>query len=121
MCECAGFRPRQSPNPNSADAYKSRIRPILVLYCEPPLSQLEAMSGKSTSSSSKGGDYTVTSSGTNSNGNHYCHREYSSGGGYHYSNSDGSYYYNNPNGSTYYDNGKGGSTYTTPGGYKVQK
>ncbi|KAJ7189487.1 hypothetical protein GGX14DRAFT_580635 [Mycena pura] len=85
-------------------------------------------------------DYTVTSTGTNSQGNHYCHREYSSGEGsgqgsgqgsgegssqgsgqgYHYSNKDGSYYYSNPNGSTYYKNGES-STYTTPSGYVVKK
>nr|GAT57363.1 predicted protein [Mycena chlorophos] len=64
------------------------------------------MSGKSSSSSSKGGEYTVTGSGTNSSGNHYCNREYSNGSGYHYSNTNGSYYYSNPNGSTYYNNGR---------------
>ncbi|KAJ7158586.1 hypothetical protein C8R46DRAFT_1109613 [Mycena filopes] len=85
------------------------------------------MSGKSTSTSnsgSSGKDYTVTSSGTNSQGNHYCHRESDSGGGYHYSNNDGSYYYSNSNGSTYYNNGAadgGSSTYTSPSGYQVKK
>lgn len=61
-------------------------------------------------------------------GNHYCHRDYSSssnasssGGSqpsnnnsYHYSNSNGSYYYSNPDSSTYYNDGKGGATYTPP-------
>ncbi|KAI4133292.1 MAG: hypothetical protein LQ347_002235 [Umbilicaria vellea] len=74
--------------------------------------------------------YNVTSSGTNSQGNHYCHRDYSSsstsasGGGskssnnnsYHYSNSNGSYYYSNPNSSTYYNDGNGGAKYTPPSG-----
>ncbi|KAF7327964.1 F-box domain-containing protein [Mycena kentingensis (nom. inval.)] len=90
-----------------------------------PPSTLMSSNGKSSSSSSSsssgGQPYTVTSSGHNSSGNHYCHREYSTGGGYHYSNSDGSYYYSNPNGSTYYNNGNGGSTYTTPTGYQVKK
>ncbi|KAH2024858.1 hypothetical protein KXV65_008894 [Aspergillus fumigatus] len=44
-------------------------------------------------------DYTYKSSGTNSQGNHYCARDYGSGAAnsnsYHYSNSDGSYYYSN--------------------------
>ncbi|KAF7794766.1 hypothetical protein EIP86_005904 [Pleurotus ostreatoroseus] len=63
------------------------------------------------------GGYTTSSSGTNSQGNHYCHRDgSSSSSGYHYSNSDGSYYYNNPNGSTYYNSGSGYSQYTSPNG-----
>ncbi|KAJ7903345.1 hypothetical protein B0H14DRAFT_3421577 [Mycena olivaceomarginata] len=53
-------------------------------------------------------------------GNHYCHRESSSGGGYHYSNSSGSYY-SNPNGSTYYNTGSDSSTYTSPSGYTMKK
>ncbi|KAK7430214.1 hypothetical protein QQZ08_003189 [Neonectria magnoliae] len=67
-------------------------------------------------------NYSYKSSGTNSQGNHYCARDYGSGASnsnsYHYSNSpsDGSYYYSNPNGSTYHDNGHGGSTYTAPNG-----
>ncbi|OAA46839.1 hypothetical protein NOR_02475 [Metarhizium rileyi] len=65
-------------------------------------------------------DFTYKSSGTNSQGNHYCARDYGSGAAnsnsYHYSNSDGSYYYSNPNGSTYYNNGNGRSTYTPPSG-----
>ncbi|GBE89616.1 hypothetical protein BKA93DRAFT_351238 [Sparassis latifolia] len=69
-----------------------------------------------TTGSSSGKDYTVTSSGTNDQGNHYCHRESSGGSGYHYSNNNGSYYYQNPNGSTYYDSGKGYSQYTAPDG-----
>ncbi|KAJ7261807.1 hypothetical protein B0H12DRAFT_1013233 [Mycena haematopus] len=84
------------------------------------------MSNNHTNASSKSGstsgtDYTITSTGTNSQGNHYCHRESSAGSGYHYSNSDGSYYYSNPNGSTYHNNGKESSTYTTPSGYVVKK
>ncbi|KAK7688976.1 hypothetical protein QCA50_007667 [Cerrena zonata] len=67
------------------------------------------MSGKS---------YTVTNSGTNSQGNHYCSRTDNNSGnsGYHYSNSNGSYYYQNTNGSTYYNSGTGYSQYTSPGG-----
>ncbi|KAG6000633.1 hypothetical protein E4U43_001553 [Claviceps pusilla] len=64
--------------------------------------------------------YTYKSSGTNSQGNHYCARDYGSSAAnsncYHYSNTDGSYYYSNPNGSTYYNDGNGGSTYTAPNG-----
>ncbi|KAH8743774.1 hypothetical protein F5883DRAFT_655603 [Diaporthe sp. PMI_573] len=64
--------------------------------------------------------YSYKSSGSNSQGNHYCTRDYGSGASnpnsYHYSNSDGSYYYSNPNGSTYYNNGHGISTYTPPSG-----
>ncbi|KAH7926714.1 hypothetical protein BV22DRAFT_965307, partial [Leucogyrophana mollusca] len=59
--------------------------------------------------------YTYTGSGTNSQGNHYCSRDYGDAGtGYHYSNSNGSYYYSNPNGSTYYNSGTGYSQYTPP-------
>ncbi|KAI0810026.1 hypothetical protein GGR55DRAFT_679256 [Xylaria sp. FL0064] len=77
--------------------------------------------------------YSYKSSGTNSQGNHYCARDYGSGASnsnsYHYSNtlanwftntpasnSDGSYYYSNPNGSSYYNNGQGSSNYTSPSG-----
>ncbi|KAF8123966.1 hypothetical protein K438DRAFT_1650338 [Mycena galopus ATCC 62051] len=70
--------------------------------------------------SSAGKDYTVTNSGTNK-GNHYCHRESSLGGEYHYSNRDGSYYYKNADGSTYYNNRKGSSTYTLPSGQVIKK
>ncbi|KAJ5630667.1 uncharacterized protein N7484_010767 [Penicillium longicatenatum] len=67
-----------------------------------------------------GEGYSYKSSGTNSQGNHYCARDYGSGASnsnsYHYSNSNGSYYYSNPNGSTYYNNGNGGSNYTPAGG-----
>ncbi|KAJ5275446.1 hypothetical protein N7497_006057 [Penicillium chrysogenum] len=70
--------------------------------------------------SSSGKGYTVKGSGTNSQGNHYCSRDYGSGASnsnsYHYSNTNGSYYYSNPNGSTYYNNGSGSSTYTPPSG-----
>ena len=59
----------------------------------------------SSSSSGNAGSYSYTSSGTNSQGNHYCSRDYGSSAAnsnsYHYSNSNGSYYYSNPNGSTY--------------------
>ncbi|KAJ9200928.1 hypothetical protein DTO166G4_7589 [Paecilomyces variotii] len=76
------------------------------------------------SSSGKGYDY--VSSGTNSQGNHYCVRDYGTGSNsngqgsdaYHYSNANGSYYYSNSNGSTYYNDGKGSATYTPPSGKK---
>ncbi|CEJ92328.1 Putative Pc16g06240 protein [[Torrubiella] hemipterigena] len=62
--------------------------------------------------------YSYKSSGTNSQGNHYCARDYGSSASnqnsYHYSNQDGSYYYSNSNGSTYHNNGNGQSTYTPP-------
>ncbi|KAK8136777.1 hypothetical protein PG984_004717 [Apiospora sp. TS-2023a] len=64
--------------------------------------------------------YKITSSGINSQGNHYCHRDYGDSvpnrNNYHYSNRDGGYYYKNPNGSTYYNDGRGRSTYTAPDG-----
>ncbi|TQS31816.1 hypothetical protein Golomagni_07891 [Golovinomyces magnicellulatus] len=66
----------------------------------------------------QGQDYTIKSSGTNNQGNHYCSRDYGSesanSNAYHYSNTDGSYYYSNSNGSTYYNNGAGSATYTPP-------
>ncbi|KAK5716154.1 hypothetical protein LTR15_009980 [Elasticomyces elasticus] len=50
----------------------------------------------SSSGSATGGGYEVTSSGTNSQGNHYDARDYgssaSNSNSYHYSNTDGSYY-----------------------------
>ncbi|CCO36496.1 hypothetical protein BN14_10632 [Rhizoctonia solani AG-1 IB] len=64
--------------------------------------------------------YSYNSHGTNSQGNHYCSRDYGSSApnqnSYHYSNSDGSYYYSNPNGSTYYNSGSGRADYTGPSG-----
>ncbi|GAA6058964.1 hypothetical protein JCM10212_001674 [Sporobolomyces blumeae] len=67
-----------------------------------------------------GNSYTVSNSGTNSQGNHYCSRDYGSGSqnsnSYHYSNSNGSHYYSNPNGSTYYNSGNGYSSYTKSDG-----
>ncbi|KAK7459759.1 hypothetical protein Landi51_00008 [Colletotrichum acutatum] len=87
-----------------------------------------------------GQGYEYKSSGTNSEGNHYCARDYgssaSNSNSYHYSNtisrrwligkeadqqmsSDGSYYYSNPNGSTYYNDGNGGSTYTSSSGERT--
>ncbi|KAL7902027.1 hypothetical protein HDV63DRAFT_63770 [Trichoderma sp. SZMC 28014] len=65
-------------------------------------------------------NYTYKGSGTNSQGNHYCARDYgssaSNSNSYHYSNQDGSYYYSNSDGSTYYNDGAGNSTYTAPSG-----
>ncbi|TRX91526.1 hypothetical protein FHL15_007531 [Xylaria flabelliformis] len=64
--------------------------------------------------------YSYAGHGTNSQGNHYCARDYGSGASnpnsYHYSNTNGSYYYSNPNGSSYYNSGQGSSTYTSPSG-----
>ncbi|KAF2434937.1 hypothetical protein EJ08DRAFT_560208, partial [Tothia fuscella] len=61
-------------------------------------------SGHSSSTSTSAGEYTFTSTGTNSQGNHYCSRDYgadaANNNSYHYSNTDGSYYYSNLNGST---------------------
>ncbi|RDI87305.1 hypothetical protein Vi05172_g2873 [Venturia inaequalis] len=84
----------------------------------PKNSSSGSTSSSSGSSGSSGAGYTITGSGTNSQGNHYCSRDYgssaSNGNSYHYSNTDGSYYYSNPNGSTYHNDGNGGSTYTKP-------
>ncbi|CAG8982553.1 hypothetical protein HYALB_00002335 [Hymenoscyphus albidus] len=74
-------------------------------------------SGKSSSYT----PYTVTGSGTNSQGNSYDTRSQPSGNAYHYSNNDGSYYYSNGNNSTYHNNGQGGSTYTAPNGNVYKK
>ncbi|KAJ6036105.1 hypothetical protein N7540_000384 [Penicillium herquei] len=67
---------------------------------------------------SSGKEFTYKNSGTNSQGNHYCTRDYgpsaANRNSYHYSNTNGSYYYSNPDGSTYYNNGKGDSVYTPP-------
>ncbi|KAI5839700.1 hypothetical protein DFP73DRAFT_560973 [Morchella snyderi] len=66
----------------------------------------------------QGKNYDVTSSGTNSKGNHYCSRDYGSSAAnpnsYHYSNKNGSYYYSNANGSAYYNDGKGTAVYSPP-------
>ncbi|KAF2636215.1 hypothetical protein P280DRAFT_493321 [Massarina eburnea CBS 473.64] len=75
------------------------------------------VSPASASSSSSGdGGYTITNSGINSQGNHYCSRDHgpnvTNPNSYHYSNVDGSYYYSNPNGSNYYNDGNGNSRYT---------
>ncbi|KAH8792765.1 hypothetical protein BGZ57DRAFT_920866 [Hyaloscypha finlandica] len=68
--------------------------------------------------------YTVTGSGTNSQGNSYDTRIQPGGSAYHYSNANGSYYYSNADNSTYYNSGKGGSgsaTYTAPNGNVYKK
>ncbi|KAK5193023.1 hypothetical protein LTR99_010609 [Exophiala xenobiotica] len=93
----------------------------------------------SKSGSSSYTPYTVTGSGTNSQGNSYDTRSQPSGDAYHYSNTsmllilpsnalqlltasaDGSYYYSNGNGSTYYNSGSGSSTYTAPNGSSYKK
>jgi hypothetical protein len=67
-----------------------------------------------------GQSYSYKSSGTNSNGNHYCARDYgtsaSNSNSYHYSNNNGSYYYSNSDGSSYYNNGAGSASYTPASG-----
>ncbi|CCM00253.1 uncharacterized protein FIBRA_02282 [Fibroporia radiculosa] len=64
-----------------------------------------------------GNNYTVTSTGTNDQGNHYCHRDMDDGSSaYHYSNQDGSYYYSNADGSTYYNSGDGYASYSSSNG-----
>ncbi|KAF1997445.1 hypothetical protein P154DRAFT_441164, partial [Amniculicola lignicola CBS 123094] len=64
-------------------------------------------------------EYTVTSSGTNSQGDRWDTRDDGSGSAnsnpYHYSNGDGLYYYSNPNGSKYYNDSQGNMKYTAPG------
>lgn len=65
------------------------------------------------------GNSSSSSSGYNSQGNHYNTpggTNSSSGSAYHYSNSNGSYYYSNDNGSSYYNSGSGSSQYTAPSG-----
>ncbi|KAG0149290.1 hypothetical protein CROQUDRAFT_653867 [Cronartium quercuum f. sp. fusiforme G11] len=68
----------------------------------------------------RGQHYNVTSHGTNSEGNHYCSRQYdnqaSDANAFHYSNRDNSYYYSNSDGSTFHQGSNGTSTYTTPSG-----
>merc|ERR1711939_157937 len=75
----------------------------------------------SKSGSSSYTPYTITGSGTNSQGNSYDTRSQLSGDAYHYSNTNGSYYYSNGNGSTYYNSGSGSSTYTAPDGNTYKK
>ncbi|KAL2043621.1 hypothetical protein N7G274_003928 [Stereocaulon virgatum] len=73
---------------------------------------------------SSGKGYNITSSGTNSQGNHLCNRDYTPSLGdtavnknaYHYSNQNGSYYYSNPDGTKYYNDGKGGAYLAKPDG-----
>ncbi|XMA17769.1 hypothetical protein WAI453_010560 [Rhynchosporium graminicola] len=83
--------------------------------------QEKLSSGYSWFSGSAYTPYTVTSRGTNSQGNNYDNREQPSGSAYHYSNSNGSYYYANGNGSTYYNDARGSSTYTDPNGNVTKK
>ncbi|TAQ87146.1 hypothetical protein B7494_g4553 [Chlorociboria aeruginascens] len=83
------------------------------------------MSSNNSSSAPSSGSsdytpYTVTGSGTNSQGNSYDTRSQPSGGAYHYSNSNGSYYYSNGDGSTYYNSGSS-ATYTAPDGNSYKK
>ncbi|KAI1736048.1 hypothetical protein F4680DRAFT_433228 [Xylaria scruposa] len=74
------------------------------------------------SNNNKGGGFTYKSHGINSQGNHYCARDYGpdapNQNAYHYSNRDRSYHYNNPDGSQYHNNGYGKETYTAPDGVK---
>ncbi|KAJ5150847.1 uncharacterized protein N7482_010099 [Penicillium canariense] len=73
-------------------------------------------------SDNKGSSYSYKSSGTNTEGNHYCARDYGSAApnqnSYHYSNQDGSYYYSNSDGSKYYNSGKGEASYQPPSSSK---
>ncbi|KIJ14373.1 hypothetical protein PAXINDRAFT_169772 [Paxillus involutus ATCC 200175] len=70
---------------------------------------------------SNSGGFTHIGHGTNSQGNHFCVRDYGkSEPGYHYSNRDGSYYYKNPDGSTYFNNGSDFAKYTSPGGHTTK-
>ncbi|KIN00424.1 hypothetical protein OIDMADRAFT_19513 [Oidiodendron maius Zn] len=78
-------------------------------------------SGSNSGSSNSYTPYTITGSGTNSQGNSYDTRSQPAGDAYHYSNSNGSYYYSNGNNSTYYNNGQGSSTYTAPNGNVYKK
>ncbi|KFY53514.1 hypothetical protein V496_07524, partial [Pseudogymnoascus sp. VKM F-4515 (FW-2607)] len=73
-----------------------------------PSSDSTAASGSTSSKSFT--PYTITSSGTNSQGNHHDSRIQPAGPAYHYSNSNGSYYYANGDKSTYYNDGQGGAT-----------
>ncbi|PBP28011.1 hypothetical protein BUE80_DR000853 [Diplocarpon rosae] len=72
------------------------------------------MSGKAYSDSGYSNSYTpytITSRGTNSQGNNYDNR----------TQLNGSYYYSNGNDSTYYNDGKGSSTCTAPNGNVYKK
>ncbi|KAI1448851.1 hypothetical protein F5Y02DRAFT_414854 [Annulohypoxylon stygium] len=64
--------------------------------------------------------YSYKGSGTNSQGNHYCARDYGSSGSnsntYHYSNNDGSYYYFNPNATQMHSVSYSEQSVSTPGG-----
>ncbi|KIW20589.1 hypothetical protein PV08_01164 [Exophiala spinifera] len=77
------------------------------------------MSGKSGSNSFT--PYTITNTGTNTQGNNWDTRTQPGGAAYHYSNTDGSYYYSNSDGSKYYNNGSGYSNYTPPSGNTTKK
>ncbi|KAL5354287.1 hypothetical protein ACLOAV_000375 [Pseudogymnoascus australis] len=84
-----------------------------------PSSDSTAASGSTSSKSFT--PYTITSSGTNSQGNHHDSRIQPAGPAYHYSNSNGSYYYANGDQSTYYNDGQGSATYTAPDGNVYKK
>ncbi|EPQ27169.1 uncharacterized protein PFL1_05450 [Pseudozyma flocculosa PF-1] len=85
----------------------------------PSSSSSSSRSSWGSGSGYRGRDFTYVSSGVNSQGDHYCRRDYGpdapNQNSYHYSNADGSYYYSNPDGSTYYNNGRGFARYTPPG------
>ncbi|KFY62866.1 hypothetical protein V497_02197 [Pseudogymnoascus sp. VKM F-4516 (FW-969)] len=81
----------------------------------------DSAAASNSNSSNSFTPYTVTSSGTNSQGNHYDTRTQPAGSAYHYSNSNGSYYYANGDQSTYYNDGQGGASYTAPDGNVYKK
>ncbi|CAG8802349.1 30807_t:CDS:1, partial [Racocetra persica] len=64
------------------------------------------MSSRGSNNNPSNGASDSYSTGTNSQGNQWCHRGPSeaNGGSYYYANQDSSYYYQNSDGSTYYNN-----------------
>ncbi|RIB13510.1 hypothetical protein C2G38_2197650 [Gigaspora rosea] len=66
------------------------------------------MSSQGSNNNSSKGAYDSYSTGTNTEGNHWCNRGPSEAKG------DSSYYYQNRDGSTYYNDGRGNAAYTPP-------
>ncbi|KAK1672315.1 hypothetical protein BDP55DRAFT_253867 [Colletotrichum godetiae] len=73
--------------------------------------------------SSKG--YSYKSSGSNSQGNYSCARDYGSSSStsnpnsYQYPNTSGSIHYSTPKSERYQNDGNGGSPYTSASGYRT--